>query len=347
MSAETLQWLRDNTLIGYRDELGRAWHGEGTDGGANHFTGAVPMEQVELLFDWRADLVPIYVDSGTEHGHIEVPRRRAVQRHDTGDVFQIVSDRYAVHQYHEWLVDQVSALIDVSAGDLGIGSAGLLKAGGQAWVQVRPPATVDIGGDEQLPWILATTAHDGSMATQYKGQRQRVVCDNTLAVGLREGSAEFRVRHVRGNDMRLAEARQALEVIFAAQTEFDDQIEQLMNTSFGEGMFAVTVNDLHPVPEQVVVDGKVTNTRAITNVKNTRAELGRMWHDDPRVAPFKGTVWGAMQAHNTWFHWGRTRGTGGDKDLMKARQIAATIGGETEKYDTLVAASIAHVLQEV
>lgn len=337
MSKETMKWLHENTLIGYRDELGDAWHGDA----GNHYDGIVPIERVEQLFSWEAQSRPVFMDHGVEDGLQPIPGKRAIVHPDTNQTFAIVSDRYEIHQYREWLLEQVSALLDVSSGELGIGSAGLLRGGGQAWVQVRPPETVEIGGDEHLPWVLATTSLDASLATQYKGQRQRVVCDNTLAVGLREGQAEFRVRHVKGNHLRLAEAREALEMLFKAQGEFEHEMEMLMNNYVSEVQWNEVVEAMLPYPEKVMEGSKVKNQRAINTVEQSRYKLHELWGADDRVAPWTNTEWGVLQAFNTWFTWERS---GLEKEQAKARALRDGVDGTTAAFDRKVRGALEAVV---
>ena len=346
MSSETLEWLNANTLIGYTDDYGDAWHHNGISD--NHYPGAIPLDHINQLFNWEVIECPLTVDLGQIDGTIiGADNYKALVHPDNQTIFSIVSQRYEVHQYHEWLVEQVQSILDVADGDLTIGSAGLLKMGAQAWVQVRPPEAITIGGETQLPWILATTSHDRTLATQYKGQRQRVVCDNTLAIGLHERTNEFRVKHTANSRARLSEAREALELIYTQQDEFNEQVEQLLNTEFNTAMFRDLNNMLYPVVEPTVDDGKITNQRALNNRDRTIEQLEDMWFSDERVAPVAGTVWGAMQAHNTWFHWHRTHGTGGDDTLMKARQIQSNINGDTDTYDRRVKTTIDTMLAAV
>jgi len=344
MSKETLEWLNSNTLIGYTDDHGNAWHFDGASD--NQFTGPVPIQRVADLFDWQAELTDVYVDTNMESPEMTlVEGKKAIMHSGTGDVFNIVSNRYEVHQYNDWLLENVQSILDVADGDLTIGSAGLLRGGGQAWVQVRPPETVQIGGDDMLPWILATTSHDGSLTTQYKGQRQRTVCDNTLAIALGERTAEFRIKHLRGSSAKLGEARQALDIIYTAQSEFDLEIERMMNTSFSNDQFKMLTDTIVPDIAPVIDDdGKISNERSMSNRFQTVVDLKSLWLNDDRVGDYHGTVWGAKQAHNTWFHWNRTHGTGGDETLMKARQLKSTIMGETDTYDLRVDRAIDQIL---
>lgn len=47
MSAETIDWLNTNTLIGATDERGNAWHYRAVRDGeeSNHYPGAIPVEE--------------------------------------------------------------------------------------------------------------------------------------------------------------------------------------------------------------------------------------------------------------------------------------------------------------
>ena len=57
MSQETPEWLNTNTLIGFTEKRGHAWHYRAEVQGdqSNHYPGAVPIEDVRRrLFPWEA-----------------------------------------------------------------------------------------------------------------------------------------------------------------------------------------------------------------------------------------------------------------------------------------------------
>ncbi|WP_179220189.1 DUF932 domain-containing protein [Rhodococcus sp. NCIMB 12038] len=98
-------------------------------------------------------------------------------------MFKVFSEGYEPHQYREWLLGAVSNLL----GDtLVIASAGLLRQGGQAWVEVSVPETLHDGrtGFCYRPNLLAATSLDGSLATTYGRTVTATVCDNTMAIAL-------------------------------------------------------------------------------------------------------------------------------------------------------------------
>ncbi len=58
MSRESLNWLNTNTLIGFTNKRGTAWHWRAEEQGeqSNHYPGAVPLADVQdRLFHWTAD----------------------------------------------------------------------------------------------------------------------------------------------------------------------------------------------------------------------------------------------------------------------------------------------------
>jgi hypothetical protein len=103
------------------------------------------------------------------------PTRKAIVRPDTGAILGVFRTGYRVHDYDQWLIHNVEGILDA---DLQIGSAGLLRGGAVAWVQVEMADTLTAAGVEFRPFLTATTSLDGSIATTYQTGAQVVVCDN-------------------------------------------------------------------------------------------------------------------------------------------------------------------------
>jgi phage/plasmid-like protein (TIGR03299 family) len=210
MSQETLDWLNTNVLVGFTDKRGTAWHYRASEQGAepNHYPGPVPVEDVRRrLFHWTAEEVPLFHSvpcaanssgaSGTdENGRAyqlrPVPGTKAIRRSDTNEVLGIFKEGYQPHQPGAWLVGNVANLL---GDELGVGSAGLLRGGAQAWVQVEVPDSVSTPeGVTFRPNLLAATSFDGSLSTTYRRTATIVVCDNTMAQGLGEPGHAYKVK---------------------------------------------------------------------------------------------------------------------------------------------------------
>jgi len=311
MSRETTQWLNTQTLIGFTDKRGHAWHyrAEAQGDESNHYPGAVPVADVQRrLFHWDAMARPLLVTvpadiesadtvdgDGLPVRYVPVDGRKAITRSDTGAVLGLFADSYAIHQYREWLLETVATILDDS---LSIGSAGLLKGGAVAWVSVEIPDTITTPeGIAFRPNLLACTSHDGTLATTFQRVVTNVVCDNTMSAALSEKGQRIKVKHSRHSKMRMGEARDALAIIHTMGEEFTQQVAELTRQEVSRKQWAKFVDAYAPLPEDTSKP-----SRTLTMATNKRDELNRLWNTDTRVAPWAGTAWGVVQAVNTYVH---------------------------------------------
>lgn len=328
MSTETSKWLNQNVLVGMTDKRGTAWHYKASDQGSepNHYAGAIPVDDVRRrLFSWNAVQVPMWVDVPqdlrTERGPMTVvPNRTAIVRDDTYDVLGVVSESYQPHQYDEWLLKSVASILD---DDLVIGSAGLLKGGAIAWTQVEMPDNFRVADVEFRPNLLATTSFNGSIATTYKRTVTVVVCDNTRNAALAERGSEISIRHTSNSQMRYVDARSALQIVHTMADEFGREIELLLAMKVSDGKFENFVKKHVPVKDD-------ESKQAVTRAENTRLELINLWQNDVRVAPWRGTGFGVLQAVNT--HRQHMRPTRGNTIAVE-RTMVDSLTGKLEIHD--------------
>lgn len=294
MSRETMEWLNLYTLIGYTDKLDRmAWHYrrelQGVE--SNHYSGPIPVDDVlRRLFNFTVEETPIFVRKPSGE-YVEVPDRKAMIRDDNGIVLGLFKSGYRGHQYQEWLLENVATILD---DELGIGSAGLLRNGGQAWVSVEVPDNiVTPEGVEFRPNLIATTSFDGTIATTFKRVRTDVVCDNTREMAMAEDGQQFKVKHTKYSGYKIHDAREALQIVHSMSDEFSDEIARLCAWKVTEADFLKHMQLMIPVNDEL---SKV----AMTKAENKRAEIINLYNFDERVAPWKGTAFGVSAAYNTW-----------------------------------------------
>lgn len=296
MSRETMEWLNNNVLVGFTDKRGPAWHGRKGDG--NHYTGAIPVADVEKrLFDWEAETRPVYLgvpddDDGWDKTLIE--NKKAIVRSDTGRVLGIFADGYEIHRYAEWLLESVATIL---GDDLQIGTAGLLRQGGQAWVQVEVPETVSgPGGITYRPFLLAATSLDGSLSSSYGRSVTNTVCDNTMAIAMGE-SVRTKFKHrkgERGIQGKIQDVREALDIVFTASDDFARQVDALLTTPINDSQFLSILQDEVPLPDPK----KAAGAHGIATRK--REFVWDLYRFDERVAPWRGNAYGTWQAFNTY-----------------------------------------------
>jgi phage/plasmid-like protein (TIGR03299 family) len=343
MSRETLTHLNTNVLVGFTAKRGLAWHYKADEQGSepNHYPGAIPVEDVRRrLLNWQAVEAALYAQTGDladinpidmlamnsqaemakyvlgKLGMRHQPDRKAISRSDDESVMGVFKDGYQPHQYDQWLLETVANILDDT---LSIGSAGLLKGGAVAWVQVEVPDNCSVqAGDvpvEFRPNLLATTSFDGSIATTFKRTATIVVCDNTREIALGEKGQRFKAKHSRNSGFKLLEAREALGVLHSATDDFAAEVTALAATRVSAAQFNAFVDAL------VLTDtsGKVRtwaelrdkkSTASLTMAENKRDALMRLWNHDERVAPWRGNAWGVAQMVNTFnHHEGTVRGS--------------------------------------
>lgn len=334
MSRETMSWLNLNTLIGYTDKRGNAWHYRQELQGieSNHYSGPVPADDVlRRLFNFRVVESPMFVRTETGE-YAEIPGRKAMMRSDNGIVLGVFKSGYQGHQYDEWLLENVANILD---DELGIGSAGLLRQGGQAWVSVEMPENIQTPeGVEFRPNLLATTSFDGTLATTYKNVRTDVVCDNTREQALGEDGNQFKVKHTKYSGLKIRDAREALQIVHTMADDFAAEIAKLCATKVSDDDFLRHMQIMIPINDE-------TSKIGMTNAEKKRAEIVQLYNFDNRVAPWKGTAYGVSQAYNTWNQHFKTVKKGVPRQV---RNMENLVNGLTAKDDANVLTVLAGVL---
>lgn len=340
MSKETLQHLNTHTLIGNTDQRGTAWHYRAEQQGAesNHYPGPIPVEDVRRrLFDWEAVSRRVGVElpadiatmthlsgDGTPMRWAHLQDKQAICRDDTHHVMGIFAPSYAMHQYDEWLLNTVANILD---DDLTVSSAGLLRNGSIAWVEVSVPESITTPeGVEFRPNLLATTSFDGSIATTFKRTVTDVVCDNTRDAALSEKGQMFKVKHSRYSAAKLAPAREALAMVHHIADEFAAEISRLCATPVTDRQWSAFLDAHVPLQHH---SGASLTPRAATAAEKKRDGLTRLYRHDQRVAPWAGTAHGVLQAVNTWeHHEGTVRAS-----TRPERNMLRTVTGEWGRID--------------
>lgn len=335
MSRETIDWLNTYTL-----QSKRAWH---TDDALQKLTrtvydGPIPLEDVRRrLFDWeplRGDLTSVanvLTADGVETVTMTDPDRitimrppRALGSDDAGAILGVFKSGYVAHPYEKWLLENVSHILDDS---LSIYSAGLLRGGAQAWVQVSvPDAITTPEGVTFLPNLLAVTSFDGSLATTYKCTTKNTVCDNTMGIALGDRlGRHYKVKHSRYSDLKIVEARDALAMIHAVADDFSAEVAALCDISVSDDEWQQFLDSLAPTADK--------KGRSLTMATTKQAALNGLWRHDTRVVPWKNTAFGVVQAVNTYTH--HIQGVRGATRDERNMSMAVTGGFDKLDADTL------------
>jgi phage/plasmid-like protein (TIGR03299 family) len=324
VSLESSEWLNNCTLIGFGRQ---AWHFNADDQGAepNHYPHAIPAEDVNRrLFGWNVIESPVFASYNGQN--VEIEGRKAYLRSDTGTIVGLPSDSHAVHGYRETLTEGV---VRVTGSDLGISSAGLLKGGAVAWVSVSLADTIATPeGVEYLPYLMFGTSLDSSLASVVVPTVVNVVCDNTMGQAL--GAPKIvKVRHSKFSLERLLDAQTALATVYQTADAFSAQVKVLCEREVTESTWDDFVSAHVPIEKGV-------KGRSLTMAENKRDALNTLWGSDSRVAPWRGTAYGVVQAVNTYTH---HMGSGSSNKVKRTeRNMIMTLQGD---FNTLDASTLA------
>jgi phage/plasmid-like protein (TIGR03299 family) len=302
MSAESLTWLNTMTLQGYKETRGTAWHYDAGSQGEedNHYPGAIPPADIKRrLFYWVATegAVKARVKAGGKWKTTTVTGKKALSHPETGEVFSIVGSGFQVHNYWQWLVENFKTILDADGKDLGIGSAGLLKGGAQAWVQIELPESIEgPGGIVHRPFLTGSAVLDGSRSTSYSTGSVLAVCDNTLSSALASACDMIKYPHRSGTEFKAQDVRDVLKILFEQADEVNAELDQLLNVPVSDAKWEQFVT------AHIGKDRPAEAGRGQVNWDTTHDGLTELWKNDPMVAPWTGTAFGALQAVSTWRH---------------------------------------------
>jgi phage/plasmid-like protein (TIGR03299 family) len=134
--------------------------------------------------DWQVNLTDLRTDAG-----VSVPEHKAVVRSDTQAVLGVVGSQWTGIQNSEML-DTLRSLAGQIEGSK-IETAGMFGGGKRVWLQCTAPSMDfnlgDGDGDQTLGKLLITSRHDGTGAMRLCPTGVRVICQNTLAMALKQG----------------------------------------------------------------------------------------------------------------------------------------------------------------
>lgn len=227
------------------------WHGLG-----NQLTPKQPIEvwARQAGMNWKIEASPVHYlteipklgDSNTsmssqtgKHPKCDIlmsfDEQKVLYRSDNQAPLSVVSQRFHVVQPRE-ILEFYRDLTEKA--DFELETAGVLKGGKKLWALAKTGQSASLKGkDVSNGYILLATACDGSMATTAQFTSIRVVCNNTLAIALRQGQAKslngtsnqgiVKVPHNTKFDAQ--SVKQQLGISISAWDEYIYQLNQLSN----------------------------------------------------------------------------------------------------------------------
>lgn len=259
--------------------------------------------------DWKVRFVDFPVPDGfrmADNRYLVVRTNPA----DQGtDILGIVGERYNILQNEE-LFDFGDALLSEGRWE----TAGSLKSGRVVFgsLALDRSTVIDPTGvaDRVDNYLLLSSSHDGTASIQASVTPVRVVCANTLAIGLREARQTFKIRHTQTMKGKIEAAREALGLTHKYLDAWDEAMKALVQKSVDDNAFLDLIGRVY----------EPNDTKAgVTRFEKRKDVIWDFW-TAPANEAIRGTGWGAYNALNEELMWGRNgRGANADENVAASR----------------------------
>ena len=269
------------TMVSARGKV--AWHGIG-----NVVEGILTAsEALELSgLDWTVSKRPAgYIaEDGTWVG---VPGQFALVRDTDGQFYGNATDEYNIYQNFECF-EFLDSLVD--SGDAKYDTAGSLAKGRRVFMTalVGEGFTVRDADDKIETYLLVTTSHDAKQSLVVAVVTVRVVCQNTLTLGLNTAKTKWTLRHKNTLAGKIEDARNSLGIAMAHQDAMQDEIDRMLDIE-------VTKDEFKNILVASLPDQARKTERSLDEIMAT-------WASEPTVVNYEGatTAYGAYNALTFW-----------------------------------------------
>lgn len=168
-------------------------------------------------------------------------------------------------------------------------SAGALRSGKVIWLLAKLPEPYRILGDEVEPYVVFTNSFDGSGSVRVACTPVRIACLNTLNLALRTAKRTWSIRHTKTAKMKIAQARQTLELTEGYMNNLQATFEDLYQIKMNKDRVVSTVEELIPIEENFA-------DRKRETCEGLRSDIVRNWEAAPDLMNREETAARFIQA---------------------------------------------------
>lgn len=249
---------------------------------------------VEAGLNFPVEKKPIFLEDGTR-----IPNRFAVVRTDVNRPLGVVTGRYEVLQntdafrFFDSVVERDEAVYH---------SAGVLGQGERIWIMAKMPEHISIAGvDDVNVYVTLLSGHDGKTGVYGFVHLERIVCNNTLQVAIRQGknmNKFVKFGHRSGIIDRISDGASLLGIVNSYRQDMDEIFTTLSRKKVDTAYTNAFVKSLFPaMPDEVVAQMKRTPAFKIQRDQLLDAIETGAGQDMPTA---NGTAWGLFNGVTYW-----------------------------------------------
>lgn len=283
--------------------------------------------------DWSVNGVPVAAKIGNSYS--EIPNTVANVRSSDNRVLGIVSGRYQIVQNEEAFAFTDMLVNNEFGIDVQYETAGSLQDGKRVWMLAKLPMQT-ILGDKIVPYIAIINNHDGKGAVRVIMTPTRIVCQNTLTLGLSKAKRSWSTTHVGNLESKLEDAKNTLDLANAYMEALEEEAERLQQIAVSDKLFKEMLLEMYPHDPFSRYDTKNENNR------KARELVTDIYKQTEDLSPFYGTAWGVYNAMADYASHPEPRRKMLDFTKYKERQLAGFFDGtsELDKFESVLRMAI-------
>jgi len=303
-----------------------AWHGLGTVL-PERCDAITAMKTAGLEWDIEVTEFEATLASGEK---VDCGNHRAIVRADTREIFATCKKGYRPFQNKELfdLAYEISAF-----SDRAVETAGSLRGGRRVFCLLAMEEIVAAADDKVKPYLFIGTSHDLSMPVTCGAMATRVVCANTLALGLREmGNDCERIRHTSSSERRIQMVGEWLANPMALIKKYEQSVRQMAETPMSDDQLQAYFTSVwQRINGRLVVTEN--GSRRETKFENEVGQWLKNFREDERQTGVStsGTVWSAVNAVTQWANHEKTVR---EEENDASRRVESVLFGSANRVNT-------------
>ncbi len=300
--ADNINYNKERGTHSFVSNQELAWHGLGkiVDGA---MTSEEAIHLANLDYNVAKCKIAAIFPKGSNLKSKYINDARAIYRTDTFDIFGTASKRYEVVQntdafrFMDSIVGEGKAIFE---------TAGALGKGETIFITAKLPYHIRINGNDVIEnYLVVSNGHNGRTSLNIFLTPIRVVCANTLAVGLENNKFNISLRHTGSIHDKIADAREVLDISSTISDKMQETFKHLTSIKVNDNLIERYFNNVFLNADEInalaAKDVRFSKSEDISSrKKNIIHGVHDFYHNGVGQEGIVGSAFGAFSAVNGW-----------------------------------------------
>lgn len=263
--------------------------------------------------DWQVEKCPIFMQRG-DGSYEEIPRQFVTRRTDRDGISSILG--HVGGTYTPLQNSEAFAFADslIGSKQAVYETAGSLDGGRIVWMLMKIPGDIIIPGTPDVveKYIFVSSGHDGKWMLYAGVTPVRIVCQNTLQIGMSQAYRMLTIKHTSKMQDQMAQARQLLGIADKYYETFEELSAHLASVKMTDEQVKTFLENMYPILDGMTERVKDKNFEK----QNVVRDIYRS-HYTCNLPGIEGTAWSLLNAAIFFSDWERPHGDKGKVRLSE------------------------------